>query len=1035
MIQTTAARSPTASTLSVSDAPGLPLLQEVVRNLPECLTVVEADGTFSLVNEAAARLLGFESASLLLRATPAEVAARFEMLAEDGSPLTLGELPTRRAFREARRCEQVVRFRQGSAGEERYAQVIAEPVLDSGGRPLRVLNLFRDVTEHRRSELALRFLAEASTALGGSLDYETTLQAVASAAVPVIADWCGVEILEPGETLSRQVAVAHKDPAKVKLAWELREKYPPSPDDPVGVPHVLRTGVAELVPEIPPDLLPSVARDAEHLRIISSLGLRGYMVVPLRARGRVLGALTLVSAESRRRLGPTELALAESLASRAAQSVDNARLFRDAQELARRSERDRQISDTLRALGNIFASEHEEERLVQRIVDEATRLAGAAFGAFSRSLAGSPPVWTLSGIARDAFEALPRDLFAPDPTRQETVRSGDLGTASPVRSALSVPVKSRGGSVIGALFFGHPAPDVFAREQERLIEGIAAQAGTALENARLYGELKRARDRLGVALEAGRLGSWEWDIRTGRVEWSRVLEEIHGIPAGSFRGDFEAYQLDLHPDDRARVFDTVQRTLASGAKDYQVTYRIVRPDGAIRWLEAHGVCERDASGQPLRLTGVNSDVTERREAEELARRLAVETVERRNAEAASVRSAQQFALGVAVAEALSDARLLVRPMLQRCTEELVRLLGVAFARIWTLDAAGTTLELQASAGRYTHLDGPHSRVPVGALKIGKIASEKLPHLTNDVLTDPRVGDKEWARREGMVAFAGYPLLVGDRVVGVMAMFATSPLEKHLLDLLGSVANTIAQGLERRRAEIALERHAQDLARSNAELQQFAYVASHDLQEPLRMVTSYTQLLARRYQGKLDADADDFIRYAVEGVGRMQALINDLLTYSRVGTKGGEFQAVDAGVPLAEAVANLAVTVQETGAAVTHDPLFQVRGDRHQLIQLFQNLIGNAIKFRGAAQPRVHVSAVARDGLVEFRVSDNGIGIAPEYRERVFVIFQRLHTRNEYPGNGIGLSVCKKIVERHGGTIGIETAPGGGTVFRFTLPAA
>ena len=1006
-------------------AAGASLLQEVLRNLPEALTVVEADGTFSLVNEAAARLLGFETAAQLLRASPAEVAGRFEMQAEDGSTLAMGETPTRRAFREGLRIEKVVRFRPRRAGEERIAQVIAEPILDGAGRTVRVVNLFRDVTEHRRSEVALRFLAEASSALGASLDYEKTLQALASAAVPGIADWCGVEILEPCETVSRQVAVAHKDPDKVKLAWDLREKYPPAADDPAGVPHVLRTGVAELVPEVAPELLASLARDPAHLQMIQGLGLRGYMVVPLRARGRVLGALTLVSAESGRRLGPTELALAESLASRAAQAVDNARLYRDAQEAARRSERDRQTSDTLRALGNIFASEHDEERLVQRVIDEATRLAGAAFGAFSRGV--GQPVWTLCGISRHAFDALPSAAFAPG--------AGDPGPASPVRSILSVPVRSHGGEATGALVFGHPAPGVFREEQRRLLEGIAAQAGAALENARLYGELKTARDRLGVAVEAGRLGTWEWNIASGRIHWSAVLEGIHGIPAGSFRGDFEAYQSDMHPEDRERILGTVTRTLESGARDYQVTYRIVRPDGAVRWLEARGICERDAAGRPLKLTGVCNDVTDRREAEELARRLAVETVERRNAEAANARGVQQAALGADVAAALADPTLGVAPMLQRCTEALVRRLGVSFARIWTLDAGGAVLELQASAGKYTHLDGPHSRVPVGALKIGKIASEKLPHLTNAVPTDERVGDKEWARREGMVAFAGYPLLVGERVVGVMAMFATAPMEEHVLGLLGSIAATIAQGLERRRAEIALERHAQDLARSNAELQQFAYVASHDLQEPLRMVTSYTQLLARRYQGKLDADADDFIRYAVEGVGRMQALINDLLTYSRVGTRGGAFQPIAAGLPLAEAVANLSVTVEETGALVTHDPLPEVRGDRNQLIQLFQNLIGNAIKFRGAAQPRVHVAASAAGGLVEFRVTDNGIGIAPEYRERVFVIFQRLHTRSEYPGNGIGLSLCKKIVERHGGTIGIETAPGGGSVFRFTLPAA
>ena len=1034
--------------------------QDILRNLPEALTVVKADGTFAVANAAAASLLGFDSVAELLAARPAEVVARFETFDESGKQLHPSELPTRLAFVHARRVEQVIRFRLRATGEERFAQVIAQPELDASGTALRVINLFRDVSDHKRSELALRFLADASATLGETLDYEKTLKAVAQAVVPAIADWCAVELLEPGQRLSRQVAVAHTDPAKVKLAWELREKYPPSPDEPTGVPKVIRTGEAELVPEIPHAMLVGSARDEEHLRIILGLGLRGYMVVPLKARGRVLGALTLVSAESGRRLGATELALAESLASRAAQAVDNSRLFRDAQDAARRSERDRQISDTLRALGNAFAYEHDEEKLVQRVTDEATRLAGAAFGAFFRNVTrpdgNAYMLYTLSGVAREAFANFPMPrataIFAPTFLGQGTVRSDDVtadpryGRSAPyhgmpqghlpVRSYLAVSVKTRDGEVLGGLFFGHPERGIFREEHERLIEGIAAQAGVALENARLYDELKRARDRLGVALEAGQLGSWEWNIAAGRIHWSPTLERIHGVPEGSFKGDFESYQSDMHPDDRGRVLEHVRKTIEGPGREYQVRYRIVRPDGAVRWLEARAVIDRDASGTPLRLTGVCNDVTERLEAEEVARRLAVEQVERKNAEAATAHSERQAALSRDVGAALSSSTLAVDEMLQRCAEALVRHLKASFARIWTLDEPGTTLELQASAGKYTHRNGPHGRVPVGAFKIGKIAAEKQPHLTNDVLHDERVGDKEWAAREGMVAFAGYPLLVGERVVGVMAMFATSILPDQTMSLLASVADAIAQGIERRRAEIGLVRQAQDLSRSNAELQQFAYVASHDLQEPLRMVASYTQLLGRRYQGKLDSDADDFIRFAVEGVGRMQALINDLLTYSRVGTKGVNVKPIAAEQPLADALANLTLVIEETGAVVTHDPLPAVCADKNQLIQLFQNLIGNAMKFRSAVAPRIHVSAApASGGMVQLLVRDNGIGIAPEYGERVFVIFQRLHTRNEYPGNGIGLAVCKKIVERHGGTIGFESAPGGGTIFKFTLPAA
>ncbi len=234
-------------------------------------------------------------------------------------------------------------------------------------------------------------------------------------------------------------------------------------------------------------------------------------------------------------------------------------------------------------------------------------------------------------------------------------------------------------------------------------------------------------------------------------------------------------------------------------------------------------------------------------------------------------------------------------------------------------------------------------------------------------------------------------------------------------------------------EQRVQERTAELARSNHDLEQFAYVASHDLQEPLRMVSSYTQLLAKRYKGQLDADADEFIAYAVEGAARMQTLINDLLAYSRVGLRGKPFERTPTADVLEQALAGLQIALQEQAALVTHDNLPVVAGDASQLVQLFQNLIGNAIKFRGEAPPRVHVSA--RDAGREwvFAVRDNGIGFDPQFAERIFVIFQRLHTRAEYPGTGIGLAICKKIVERHGGRIWVESRTGEGATFYFTLP--
>ncbi len=240
---------------------------------------------------------------------------------------------------------------------------------------------------------------------------------------------------------------------------------------------------------------------------------------------------------------------------------------------------------------------------------------------------------------------------------------------------------------------------------------------------------------------------------------------------------------------------------------------------------------------------------------------------------------------------------------------------------------------------------------------------------------------------------------------------------------------------RKRAQEKLARQADELARSNAELQEFAYVASHDLQEPLRVISGFVQLLSDRYGGQIDETADEFIGYVVDGTERMKILINDLLEYSRVGTRGRPLEPVESASALENAVSNLRVAIREADAKITHDRMPRVQGDINQLSQLFQNLISNGMKFHGEKRPEIHISSVQVGESWVMSVSDNGIGIDPQHNDRIFGMFKRLHGRGEYPGTGIGLAICSKIVERHLGKIWVESELGNGATFSFTLPVA
>jgi signal transduction histidine kinase len=322
--------------------------------------------------------------------------------------------------------------------------------------------------------------------------------------------------------------------------------------------------------------------------------------------------------------------------------------------------------------------------------------------------------------------------------------------------------------------------------------------------------------------------------------------------------------------------------------------------------------------------------------------------------------------------------------------------------------------------------------------------KKLPDI---VLADYNLG--QWRGMEALAILRAegldIPLILVSGALGdvtAVECIKQGATDYVLKDSLARLPQAVRRALQerqlrddRRQVQDELAKRVKELARSNAELEQFVYVASHDLQEPLRMVASYTQLLSERYRGKLDEQADKYIWYAADGAVRMQALIHDLVDFSRVGREGTELKSTDCNELVEGALKNLGAALETTGAIVTHKILPKVMAHATQLGQVFQNLIGNAIKFHGPAVPDIQIEAERLGNEWVFSVSDNGIGIAVEHAGDIFIVFNRLHTRTEYSGNGIGLAICKKIVEQHGGRIWVESREGPGSVFKFTLPAA
>ena len=376
----------------------------------------------------------------------------------------------------------------------------------------------------------------------------------------------------------------------------------------------------------------------------------------------------------------------------------------------------------------------------------------------------------------------------------------------------------------------------------------------------------------------------------------------------------------------------------------------------------------------------------------------------------------------------------LRAVLDLLMEKVSSLFADIAVQIWLVNPETKDME-RAACRNLDEAEWKGRKLTTIPALVKEVLTTKSAVVVRNLLTDPRTLDPSFYRQQGIISYLGVPLLVKGEVLGDLVLLTRQ--EHHFqgdeISFLSTLAGQAAGAIHNSLLYQQTRRQATELTRSNTELEQFAYVASHDLQEPLRMITGYTNLLAKRYRGKLDQDADEFMAFAVNGAKRMHVLIHDLLTYSRLGTNAKALTRTNCEETLAQTLASLQMAIKESGATITHDDLPTVLADETQMGQLFQNLLGNAIKYRGANPPEIHVGCKKEAHWWLFSVKDNGIGIDPQYSERIFVIFQRLHTCDEYSGTGIGLAICKKIVERHGGKIWVESELAQGTTCYFRLP--
>ncbi|MEH1937355.1 MAG: GAF domain-containing protein [Nostoc sp.] len=648
-------------------------------------------------------------------------------------------------------------------------------------------------------------------------------------------------------------------------------------------------------------------------------------------------------------------------------------------------------------------------------------------------------------------------VVVPDTLADEKLANNPVVIGYPyIRFYAGVPLITPKGDMLGTLCVIDQVPRQLSQKQVEALIALSRLVIDQLELRRYVAEvsqiteklnfpditerrqtveaLRESEERWQLALHSNNDGIWDWNLKTNEVFFSTQWKEMLGYKDHEVSNGWDEWTQRIHPNERDCVLQAFQDHFAKKTPFYVCEYRVQCQDGSYKWILDRGQGLWDALGDIVRMVGSYTDITDRKRVEEELKRQ-------------NLRSQLFAEITLKIRESLQIDKILENTVTE--VQKLLQADRVLIFQLWP-DGSGTVVQEAVLPGwpvilGKNMLDTCFQEHYLERYRLGRVSA-----IEDIESADIHPCHRAFLGQFGVRANLVVPILVRDGIWGLLvANQCAAPRQWNNFEteLLQQLGNQIAIALSQAQLLEKETQQSQELARSNAELEQFAYVASHDLQEPLRMVTSYLQLLERRYKNQLDANADQFITYAVDGAGRMQTLINDLLNYSRVSSRGQPFMLVDCSVVLEQAIANLQIAIADSRAIVTHNPLPEVMADTTQLIQVFQNLIANAIKFCRHQQPRIHIGVARADVNLDaeslnvipsvdewlFWVRDNGIGLESEYAERIFIIFQRLHRRDKYPGTGIGLAICKKIIERHGGRIWVESKPGQGSTFYFTIP--